>query len=236
MDQSVEGGPVDPFDRRPRGLSDLLDDALVWVERRRRRLPGLSLAAVTIGLMVTGLWWTVRPAPRPSVDDRIPTVSLDPTTAPAVAEAAMESLIVHVAGAVARPGVYTLEPGQRVIDAVGAAGGPVPDADLSLVNLAEPLVDGSQIRIPLIGEAPVAPLRPVLPGGSSGGATAAPVDLNRATAGELETLIGVGPATAQAILDWREKNGPFRSIDQLLDVPGIGPAKFERLSGEVTVG
>ncbi len=236
MDQSVEGGSVDPFDRRPRSLSDVLDDVVVWVERRRRQVPSLALGVATVGLIALGLWWAIRSAPGPPIEDRIPTVALDPTTAPAVAEAAAQPLIVHVAGAVQQPGVYTLDPGRRVIDAVEAAGGARPDADLSLVNLAEPLVDGSQIRIPIVGETPTVPVRPVLPGGATAEGSAAPVDLNRATAAELETLTGVGPATAQAILDWREQNGPFRSIDQLLDVAGIGPAKFERLAGEVTVG
>ncbi len=150
------------------------------------------------------------------------------------------SVTVHVAGAVANPGVFVLGGDDRVIDAVEAAGGALAGADLSVVNLAAPLIDGSQIRIPLVGETIVAPLLPMggsQPGGPGAEADAGtPVDLNRATGAELETLTGVGPATAEAILTWRTNNGPFVTAEQLLDVPGIGPAKFAAMADQVVVG
>jgi competence protein ComEA len=132
-------------------------------------------------------------------------------------------VVVHVVGAVAVPGVQRLPAGSRVIDAVEAAGGAAPDADLSRVNLAAFLADGQQVVVLRPGEAP-----PVADGG-------AVIDINRASAAELEELPGVGPATAEAIIAHREQNGPFASVDDLLDVRGIGEAKLEQLRDRATV-
>lgn len=141
---------------------------------------------------------------------------------------------VHVAGHVRSPGVYRFSPGVRAVDAVRAAGGATQDADLNAVNLAGPLADGQQIYIPAMGER--------TPGGAieSGTATAStapslPIDLNRASAEELDILPGIGPSTAAAIVTHRDRNGPFVSVQGLLDVPGIGPAKLEALAGLITV-
>ena len=144
---------------------------------------------------------------------------------------------VHVAGAVVRPGVHTVGPGARVADAVAAAGGPAPDADLDRINLAARVADGERIYVPRQGEAVVADAAASGSGGGSSGATAAagPVDLNTATLEQLDTLPGVGPATAQAIIDHRTRNGRFRSVDDLLEVRGIGPAKLEQLRPLVRV-
>jgi competence protein ComEA len=156
---------------------------------------------------------------------------------------------VHVAGAVTGPGVQRLRSGDRIVDAVSAAGGATADADLARVNLAAPLADGQQVYIPKVGEQPPVPLTPAAPplgatggAGTTAGATTAgaptpgqPVDLNTATAEVLDTLPGVGPATATAILSYRDTNGPFTSVDQLLDVRGIGDAKLEQLRDLVTV-
>jgi competence protein ComEA len=139
--------------------------------------------------------------------------------APAVAQ-----LVIDVAGAVRRPGIYHLAAGTRIADAVAAAGGATVKADVTLVNLAAPLADGEQVLVPARGAA------------ASTGATpspTAPVDLNTATAEQLDTLPGVGPATAQKIIDYRQAHGPFRSLDELEAVPGIGPAKLEQMKGLV---
>lgn len=144
------------------------------------------------------------------------------THAPARAQA---ELVVDVAGAVARPGLYHLDAGTRIADAVAAAGGASAKADMTLVNLAAPLADGEQVLVPQRGTA-AAP---------SGGApsASAPVDLNTASADELDALPGIGPTTAQKIIDYRQANGPFRSVDDLEAVPGIGPSKLAQLKGLV---
>ena len=129
-------------------------------------------------------------------------------------------LVVHVVGAVHRPGLYRLPQGSRVNDAVTRAGGPTRHADVSLVNLAAPLADGIQVVVPAKAAA----------GQPSAGTTAqGPVHLNIATLEELDSLPGVGPVTAQKILDYRQKNGAFSSLDELDAIPGIGPARIEQL-------
>ncbi len=155
------------------------------------------------------------------------------TTAPGI--------VVHAAGAVSRPGLYRLPRDARVADLLDAAGGPTLETDLDRVNLAAPLADGQRIYLPRRGEGPPAVVGP--DGGSSGTAGAAssgtpsgPLDLNTASVEQLDTLPGVGPATAAAIVAHRERNGPFTSVDGLLDVRGIGPAKLEALRDLVTVG
>jgi competence protein ComEA len=156
-----------------------------------------------------------------------------------------QQLVVHVAGAVSAPGVVRLSAASRVVDAVTAAGGLRADADPDRVNLAAPLVDGQRVVVPVIGQPPPAEIPPSSPvgavGGSTGaagaaGAAAGPVDLNTATAEQLDTLPGVGPATAGAIIDHRGSSGPFDSVEDLLDVRGIGEAKLEALRDLVSVG
>jgi competence protein ComEA len=149
-------------------------------------------------------------------------------------------VVVHVVGAVAAPGVQRLPTGSRVIDAVEAAGGAAADADLSRVNLAAVLADGQQVVVLRPGEAPpvaagAGPSGPGAADGAGGGGDGALVDINRASAAELEELPGVGPATAEAIIAHRDQNGPFASVDELLDVRGIGEAKLEQLRDRATV-
>ena len=141
---------------------------------------------------------------------------------------AAPKLFVHVVGAVRRPGLFRLKDGTRVADAVARAGGPTRRADLSAVNLAAPLVDGQQVIVPRRG-----------PGGMTAAlaGTSAPgskVSLASATAEQLDELPGIGPVTAEKIVDWRTTHGPFRSVDDLDDVPGIGPARIEELRDLVT--
>jgi len=139
-------------------------------------------------------------------------------------------LMVDVVGAVRRAGLYRLREGDRVADAVARAGGPTAKADLAAVNLAAPLVDGTQVVVPaLIAAGSGAPLS-----AGGGAAPAAKISLGSATVEQLDTLPGVGPVTAQKIVDWRTTHGPFRSVDALDDVPGIGPARIEQLRDLVT--
>jgi competence protein ComEA len=137
---------------------------------------------------------------------------------------AEEQLVVYVTGAVRRPGVYQLPDGKRIIDAIEQAGGVTPKADAVTVNLAALLIDGQQILVP---EA-FAPGAGAAPTGA-GPATVGLVHLNSADVAALDALPGVGPATAQRIVDWREQNGGFRTVDDLEQVPGIGPAKLDAL-------
>ena len=148
-----------------------------------------------------------------------------------VAEAPARSvLVVHVVGEVRRPGLYRLRDGARIADAVHRAGGAVRDADLAAVNLAAPLVDGVQILVP--ARADTAGTSPGAPTGA--GAASAPVSLSSATVEELDELPGVGPVTAQKIVDYRTEHGPFASVDDLDAVPGIGPTRIEQLRELVT--
>ena len=147
---------------------------------------------------------------------------------------------VHVSGAVISPGVYSLSEGDRVMDAIAAAGGVQPDADLSALNLALRVQDEVRYHVPAVGETPPAILRPAPVVSSSGHpeapATPALVDVNAAPADELETLPGIGPVMAGRIVAHREANGPFGSVDDLQDVPGIGPKTLESLRPLVSVG
>ena len=151
------------------------------------------------------------------------------TASPAVTlerarDEARPRLVVHVVGAVRRPGLYRLRDGSRIADAVRRAGGATRRADLALVNLAAPLADGAQVVVPV--------RVPVVAGASSNGNTpapAGPLHLNTATVEQLDELPGVGPVTAQKIVDWREKHGAFTSVDDLDAIPGIGPARLEQL-------
>jgi competence protein ComEA len=150
-----------------------------------------------------------------------------PPAAPLKVQAAptpARKLLVHVVGQVFRPGLYSLPDGSRVNDAISKAGGPKPKAALELVNLAAPVADGQQVVVPSKHEA-----AQVAVGGTIGGAASGPVHLNSATLEQLDTLPGIGPVTAQKILDYREAHGAFGSVNELDAVPGIGPATLTEL-------
>jgi competence protein ComEA len=135
-------------------------------------------------------------------------------------------VLVHVLGAVASPGLYELAEGARAVDAVAAAGGFLETADQSGINLARPVSDGEQLYVPAVGE---------LPPPSAGGGASGKVNLNTADAAALDTLPRVGPATAAQIIEWRESNGRFVVIEDLLKVPGIGEKTFDGLKDFVTI-
>jgi competence protein ComEA len=220
--------------RRPGRLARLLPEPL----RGQVGLGPGALAVVAVlvaaGLAVTA-WWVVRaepsvvapvePGPAPAL------VSPGSQPATAAAPVADESVTVDVVGKVRRPGIAVLDPGSRVIDALRAAGGARPGVDLTALNLARVLVDGEQIVVGLPAAVTAPPVAPV--GGATPGAPL--VDLNTATTVELEALPEVGPVTASAILAWRDQNGGFTAVSELLEVDGIGDATLASIAPFVTV-
>ncbi len=216
---------------RPAPERSVFARAREWVEWfGPGRLVGSAIAVVVV---CGGAFWLLR-APSPPTEASLPSptatevpVTLAPPATTGVPTA--DSVVVHVTGAVARPGVYELEPGSRVQLAVDLAGGATEDGDPDAINLAAVVVDGARVYVPVVGE-----VVPVADVGSPDVAAAGPVDVNRATAAELESLPGVGPATATAIVAERERNGPFVGVEDLERVPGIGPAKLASLRDLVT--
>jgi len=156
--------------------------------------------------------------------------AVTPLRAPVRAKpAAAKLLVVDVAGAVRHSGLYRLRSGSRVDDAIAAAGGPTAKAQLDSVNLAAPIADGEQIVVPGRGAHGSVGASPP----SAGSSPSAPLDLNSATLEQLESLPGIGPVTAQKILDYRQAHGAFHSVAELEGVPGIGPAHMAQLKGLV---
>ncbi|SER65506.1 ComEA family DNA-binding protein [Actinokineospora terrae] len=185
---------------------------------RRRRFPvsvaiGLAVAAVAVVgvLAFSGSPPTGEPAPA--------------LAAAAVEQPPVATIVVDVVGKVREPGLRTLPDGARVDDALRAGGGALPGTDLTSLNLARKLVDGEQIHVG--APAPPVPEDVPEPGGK--------VNLNTATLARLDTLPGVGTVTAQRILDWRAKHGRFTKVDQLREVDGIGPARYETLRDLVVI-
>ncbi len=206
------------------------------------RLPELGASqlavvavVVAVGLALTA-WWVVRDQAAPVQ----PAAAHPPATAEPLAAGATTSVdagatdgsvTVDVTGKVRRPGIVVLDPGARVVDALEAAGGERKGVDLSTLNLARVLVDGEQI---IVGATQA--IMPAVPSGSSApGAPSTLVNLNTASQAELETLPDVGPVTALAILTWRDEHGGFTSVDELLEVDGIGDATLSNLAPYVTV-
>jgi competence protein ComEA len=184
------------------------------------------LVVVLVTALAATAWWTLGAAPEP-----VPVAHVSPGPAPTTASPSgvPVEVVVDIAGKVRRPGVATLPAGSRVVDALKRAGGARGGVDLSTLNLARVLVDGEQI---LVGVAPVggvAATTPPAPGGT------ALVNLNTSTVGELEALPGVGPVTAQKILDWRTEHGSFTAVDELLEVAGIGSKTFAEIAPHVTL-
>ena len=191
-------------------------------------------------------WFVLKPSAVP-IDAYVPRVTTVSATSTPMSPAI---ITVHVAGAVKSPGVYRLPSSARVVDAVASAGGALRSADLESINLAQTITDTEQIYIPIkkvsrprITTAPrLRPQRttpttaPTTNGGSAGTQPTRLINLNTATASELDSLTGVGPSTAKAIIAYRTKKGSFSKVEDLLNVPGIGPAKLAALRDQVTVG
>lgn len=198
-------------------------------------------------------WLLVRPS-APLVESVVPIASGVGTEVVASSVSTPLTVKVHVAGAVVRPGVYELSSNARVVDAVNAAGGASSKADLERINLAQTLVDTEQVFIPRrasiaskVTTAPrLKPTRTTIPsstpvagfpsGSPSGtGSSVSRVNINTATSNQLDSLPGVGPATSKAIISYRTRKGPFGKVEDLMNVPGIGPAKVAALRDFVTV-
>lgn len=180
-----------------------------------RRRAVVAVIATVLVLVVAGkvLLRPSQPAVPPPVRVAAPSVRTRPAT-----------VFVDVVGAVRRPGLYRLKDGARVADAVRRAGGPTRKAELELLNLAAPISDGEQVVVPRRGAGVAAP-----GGGAGASSPAGPVHLNSATLAQLDALPGIGPVTAQKILDYRRDEGAFGSVDELDAVPGIGPARLAQL-------
>ena len=221
---------VPPPRPQPRGA------AVAWEQLRDRWSdPRVRVGALLVLAAIAGFVWyqagrteasALAPPPaRPRSSRRAVT-----TTTPPV--------LVHVAGAVVHPGLVRVTPGARVADAIEAAGGAVPTADLDRLNLAAKVADGQRILVVTAG-APGGAADPTTAGGvtdpSTGGSDGAPINLNTATTEDLDTLPGIGPTLAAAILRERERRGGFTSVDQLRDVRGIGEKRFADLHDLVTV-
>jgi len=201
----------------------------------------LVTCAALVGTVI--VVWSAQPRPEevslassaqgPSDDSGAPASPAMPTPGATVDPGATASvaahLVVHVAGDVHQPGVVRLPSGSRVVEAIEAAGGALPGANLEAVNLARVLADGEQVRVGL-------PPDPSVQGApAQGGTPPAVLNLNSATAADLESLPGVGPVLATRIVTFRDENGPFRSVDQLIDVPGIGPAVLADVTQRVSI-
>jgi len=182
----------------------------------------LCLVALLSAALAAGVAWASRPSLEPVVAPPVVTA-----WSPTEASVSSAQLVVAVVGQVVTPGLVTLPAGSRVADAVAAAGGALPQADLSTINLARILVDGEQVAVGVPGAVPA-------PGAPASGSSAA-LNINTATESELEELPGVGPVLAGRIVQWRTDNGTFTSVDQLQEVDGIGPSTFEELRDQVTV-
>jgi competence protein ComEA len=218
-----------------------------WRERARRTLDALRArprwllagavaAAVVTGVFVLGGGRSLVAGARPPIEQSLPRATRATSAGSGGADvtSAVGVIVVDAEGAVARPGVYEVKPGARVNDVIAAAGGPTPDADLNRVNRAAKVADGDRVYVLRKGEA--ADAGAAASGGSGTGSTQpAIVDLNTATVAQLDALPGVGPATAQAIVDYRTQHGRFRSVDELLEVRGIGDAKLAQIRPHVSV-
>ncbi|MDJ0767830.1 MAG: helix-hairpin-helix domain-containing protein [Ilumatobacter sp.] len=226
-----------PRPEPPRRVADAATAWLAWFGPAR-----LAVTVLSVLLVAAAGYWLVRaPAPPPEAAlpvaaGSVPAVTLAPPVPvepSSAGSAAASTVVVHVAGAVHAAGVHELSAGARVHAAIAAAGGATDDADLDGLNLAAPVVDGQRIYVPVHGEVDPATVS-TGPVGDAGEASG-PLDLNDATASQFETLPGVGPSTAAAIVDDRTRNGPFASVDELDRVPGIGPAKLAAIRDLVTV-
>jgi competence protein ComEA len=221
------------------------------IEPGRRGAAVLAVVAVAAAVIAGLFVWGARPRAEPVAALPVVSVSEGQSARPAppsgaaapaaVAPAAAATpavVVVSVVGRVARPGLVSLTEGARVADVLAAAGGPQPGIDVSQLNLARRVGDGEQIAVGIPAAPDALPAAAAAPagGGSAGGAApAGPLDLNRAGVDQLDTLPGVGPVTAQRIVEWRTRNGRFARVEQLREIDGIGERRFEQLRTLVRV-
>ncbi len=191
---------------------------------RKKDIAGIIVLVLIIGSIVGWRWYTSTFLLPSSLLESIEREAED--TATDMEKPA--AMMVHVAGAVKNPGVYSLLLGARASDAVAAAGGPLPEADEHLFNLAQPLYDGQRIAIPFKA-------RVALPDGVSAVPLCTRININTASASELETLPGIGPTRAAAIVKYREQHGFFKDIGELIEISGIGPKTLENLRVLITI-
>jgi competence protein ComEA len=202
-----------------------------WLERNRGHV---IVTFINVALIAGSWFWQKQPTTTP-IEITSPPPSPTSTAAPTCTPSPVR---VYVTGAVARPDVYWLEPGSIVKDAIAAAGDASHDADLNRVNLAQELTDQQQVYVPRQGETNPPPAvtdgeaDPSSENDSPGGI----VNINTATLEELDSLSGIGPALGQRIVDYREANGPFASIEDIMLVSGIGEACFEKIKARISVG
>jgi len=255
-----EDGLADAAPLAPSWVPDDRHRGRAWLAAIRAdpgRTGGIALGAIGALAVLITVFTLVRDHPAPVSSAKLPPVDMvsstgprpgaamtsPPPVAPASppAQQGDQSVVVSVVGLVAQPGLVTLAPSARIADAVAAAGGPLNGADTVGLNMARRVVDGEQIVVGIATPAG----HPAVLGSSVGGGSplgtgtgpkpSGPVDLNTATAEQLDTLPGVGPVTAAAIVAWRQANGTFTTVDQLGEVDGIGPARLEKLRPLVRV-
>jgi competence protein ComEA len=246
----------DPKDLLPRWIPDAQGDRPGWLEAVRAdpgRAGAMALGAVAALAVLITVFTLIRDEPTPVVSAKLPAVEMVSSESPRPGDSSApgQPVIVSVVGLVHKPGLVTLMPGARVADALTAAGGVVDGADTIGLNMARHVADGEQVVVGIVA-APGQPaalassVRPGQPGGTGstsaspsargpGGAEVVPVDLNTATVEQLDTLPGIGPVTAAAIVAWREAHGSFGSVEQLSEVDGIGPARLDKLRDLVRV-
>ncbi|MET0897616.1 MAG: ComEA family DNA-binding protein [Mycobacterium sp.] len=258
-DQPGSGADVessdDPRDLLPRWLPDSQNRRAGWLEAVRAdpgRAGAVALAGVAALAVLITVFTLIRDEPEPVMAANLPEVETVSSEAPRPDQGPGpgQPVIVSVVGLVHKPGLVTLTAGARVADALSAAGGVVDGADTIGLNMARHVADGEQVVVgiaPLPGQPAVlassvspggaadqVPAAPPTPGGESEAATT-PLDLNTATIEQLDTLPGIGPVTAEAIISWRDTHGSFGSVEQLGEVDGIGPARLDKLRDLVRV-
>jgi competence protein ComEA len=246
----------DPRDLLPRWLPDGRNERVGWLESVRAdpgRAGAIALAAVAALAVLITVFTLIRDEPQPVMSANLPEVEMvsSASARPDETPAPGQPVIVSVVGLVHKPGLVTLTSGARVADALSAAGGVVDGADTIGLNMARRVADGEQVVVGLAplpgqpavlassvspngaqGQAQAAPTGPDTPGETAAGE---PLDLNTATPEQLDTLPGIGPVTAEAIVAWRDSNGSFADVEQLSEVDGIGPARLEKLRALVRV-
>jgi DNA uptake protein and related DNA-binding proteins len=248
IEEAVVGPPPVPDrpDPPPAGIRGLLPAAVrgARIDPGRRGAVALVVAAVVAALVAVVVVWGGQPRAEPvaalpvvSVAEQGPTPPAPSAEPTPVAGGPSEPVVVSVVGKVQRPGLVSVPEGARVADVLAAAGGAQPGVDVTQLNLARRVADGEQIAVGVPAAPDAAPTAAAAgdPATGSGGAAGGPIDLNTADVGRLDSLPGVGPVTAQRIVEWRTRHGRFTRVEQLREIEGIGDRRFEQLRGLVRV-